>query len=358
MDQLAQPAEHVGIGLREHAVAEVEDVTGSAAGAGEHVARAGGDALPRREQQGGVEVALHAPHADAFPAFVEGDPPVEPDHIAAGRRHHLEERRGAGAEMDRRHPRVAQRVEHARRPRRDELLVIGRRKRADPRVEQLHDVGAGTRLHKDVRRECVAQRVEERRPHVRLGVHEPLRHGEVTRRPAFDEVAGDSERSAAEPDQRLIVAQRPTDGGDRLEHRADTIDDARRAEALDVRERTDRLVEHGADAFDELDGCAHRDDRRHDVREDHGRVDVVPAHGLERHLGGQLGGAVDVEEPMPLTHAAVLRKRPPCLPHEPHRGAFHGLAPRRADEQRLHAPRRRSPAPLPGRARRHRLRCR
>ena len=34
---------------------------------------------------------------------------------------------------------------------------------------------------------------------------------------------------------------------------------------------------------------------------------------------------------------AVLGKRAPRLPHEPHRGALDGLAPRRADEQRFHA---------------------
>ena len=47
VDQLHQPPQQVRIGLREHAVAEVEDVARPAARALEHVARAGLDPLPR-----------------------------------------------------------------------------------------------------------------------------------------------------------------------------------------------------------------------------------------------------------------------------------------------------------------------
>ena len=98
------------------------------------------DALPRPEQDGRVEVALHAAVVpDRLPALVERDPPVEADHVAARRRHRRQQRRGARAEVDRRR---VDRGEDLRRPRRDELLVVGGRERADPRVEQLHDVGA------------------------------------------------------------------------------------------------------------------------------------------------------------------------------------------------------------------------
>ncbi len=59
MDELDQAAEVVGVGGREDAVAEVEDVTGPAAGAGEDVEGGRLDPLPRAEQDGRVEVALH-----------------------------------------------------------------------------------------------------------------------------------------------------------------------------------------------------------------------------------------------------------------------------------------------------------
>ena len=103
--ELDEPAEHVGVGRRQHAVAEVEDVPGPAAGSGEHVERARLDALPRAEQQRRVEVALDAALlAGDLPAGVERHAPVEPDHVAAGRRHAREQRRRrSGAEVDRRH---------------------------------------------------------------------------------------------------------------------------------------------------------------------------------------------------------------------------------------------------------------
>ena len=44
-------------------------------------------------------------------------------------------------------------------------------------------------------------------------------------------------------------------------------------------------VDDWTDALDELDVHAHRDDRGHDVGEDHGRVDAVAANGLQRDLG-------------------------------------------------------------------------
>ena len=89
-------------------MAEIEDVAGAAGGAGEHVARAGLDALPRAEQRRRIEVALHAAVvADDGPAVVERDPPVEADHVAAGGGHRGQQRRGARAEVDRRHAGLA-----------------------------------------------------------------------------------------------------------------------------------------------------------------------------------------------------------------------------------------------------------
>ena len=64
------------------------------------------DALPRAEQRGGVEIPLHAAvAATSCPALVERDPPVEADHVAAGARHRRQQRRGPGAEVDRRRAR-------------------------------------------------------------------------------------------------------------------------------------------------------------------------------------------------------------------------------------------------------------
>ena len=183
----AQPAEHVGIGVGHDAVAEVEDVARPAGRAREHVERRRLDPLPRPEEDGAVEVALHAAVvADLLPAPVERDPPVEPDHVAARVAHLLEQRRRAGAEVDRR---AVDRGEDARRVRLHELLVVLRRERSDPRVEELDHVGARAHLRPDVAGEGVRELLHQRVPRRRLGVHHPLDVQELAARLALDQVA-------------------------------------------------------------------------------------------------------------------------------------------------------------------------
>src|SRR5262245_14198647 len=76
-------AAQLGVGLGEHPVDEVEDVAGAAAGAVEHVSRAGLRSLPRAEEHGAVEVPLDpAVVADSLPGEVEREPPVDADHVA------------------------------------------------------------------------------------------------------------------------------------------------------------------------------------------------------------------------------------------------------------------------------------
>ena len=89
---------------RQDAVSEIEDVARAAGGAAQHVARAGEQAIARAEQQRRIEIALDAAVvADALPRLVERDPPVGADHVAAGLAHHVQDRAGGDAEMNRRH---------------------------------------------------------------------------------------------------------------------------------------------------------------------------------------------------------------------------------------------------------------
>ncbi len=269
--------------------------------------------------------------ADLLPAAVERDPPVEADHVAAGVGHRAQERGGARAEVDRRH---VDGGEDPRRVGRDELLVVGRRERPDPRVEQLDHVRPGLGLRGHVGREPVGEPVGERVPDVRLAVHQRLDPGEVAARLPLDEVAGDGERPAAEADHGLVVAQLAAHDPHRLE---DPL--VRRAgpEPLHVRGGADRLRHHRADPVHELDVDPHREDRGHDVREHHGRVDAVAAYRLERHLGAELRPLADLEERVALADRAVLRQRPPRLPHEPDRRPLDRFTARGADEKRFHA---------------------
>ena len=108
-----------------------------------------------------------------------------------------------------------------------------------------------------------------------------------------------------------------------------------RRQPLDVGRRPDRLGDHRPDVLDELDVDAHPEERQHDVREHHGRVDVVAAHGLERHLGAELWLLADLEEGVRLADLAVLGERATGLAHEPHGRPFDGLEPGCADEERL-----------------------
>ena len=102
--------------------------------------------------------------------------------------------------------------------------------------------------------------------------------------------------------------------------------------------RPDRLLDDRADAFDELDVDPHPDDRGHDVREHHGRVDAVSPHRLQRHFGAKLGLVRDLEEGVALADRSVLRQRAARLAHEPHRRALHALASRGANEKRIGHP--------------------
>src|ERR687887_2481912 len=103
VDELDQPAQVRRIGVRQDPVTEVEDMAAAAARATKHVERRSLGPLPRPEEQCGVEVALHpAVEADRRPSSVEPDAPVEPDHVAPGLRHQVQEAGGTGAEVDRR----------------------------------------------------------------------------------------------------------------------------------------------------------------------------------------------------------------------------------------------------------------
>ena len=148
---------------------------------------------------------------------------------------------------------------------------------------------------------------------------------------------------AAEADDGLIGPQRRANEPHRLEHRRERLLGIGHAQALDVGHGADRLVDHRPDALDEPDVDPHPEHRGHDVREHHGRVDVVAAHRLQGHLRAQLGRMGDIEECVLLADGAIFRKRPARLAHEPHRGPLDFLAPRGAHEKRLAHPTRVAP---------------
>jgi hypothetical protein len=170
-------------------------------------------------------------------------------------------------------------------------------------------------------------------PRPRVAVHHPLHVQEVPARPALDQVAGDREGAAAEADHRLVRTQLAADDRDGLEDEGHRLLRLGHAQAVDVGARPHRPLDHGPDVLDQLDVDAHAEEREHDVREHHGRVDVVPAHRLQRHLGAELRLVADLEQRVRLADLAVLGERAARLPHEPHRRPLGRLETGGTDEE-------------------------
>ena len=94
----------IGIDIRMDAVAEVEDMPGAAAVAGEHAADLALDALGRGVEGAGVEVALQGDlvaHQRARVGEIHG--PVNAESITAGLGHAVEPLAGALGEEHHRH---------------------------------------------------------------------------------------------------------------------------------------------------------------------------------------------------------------------------------------------------------------
>src|SRR5215211_5325561 len=92
MDVVDEALDVIDRCLRQHAVAEVEDVTGRATGAVEHRLCPRLDRLPGGEECGRIEVALDGDRAaEPPPCRGEVDPPIDADHVRAGRAHRLQQ---------------------------------------------------------------------------------------------------------------------------------------------------------------------------------------------------------------------------------------------------------------------------
>src|SRR5205085_7791012 len=71
-------------GCRQNAVTEIENVARSSAGTLQHIVGRGEHAIERREQKRGIEIALdRAVVSDTVPGFVERNPPVGANDVAA-----------------------------------------------------------------------------------------------------------------------------------------------------------------------------------------------------------------------------------------------------------------------------------
>ena len=90
-------------------------------------------------------------------------------------------------------------------------------------------------------------------------------------------------------------------------------------EALAVAGRTQRCVGDRPGARRHVDAETDGVRGHDDVAVQHGCVDAIAAHRLQRDLGRDVGSLDRVENRPFATHTAVLGERPSRLTHEPHR---------------------------------------
>ncbi len=104
------------------------------------------------------------------------------------------------------------------------------------------------------------------------------------------------------------------------------------AESLYVLERAYGPMHDGAFAVEELELEAHGREGEEEIGEDDGGVDAEALGGGDGDLGGEGGGAADVEQRVMAAHGHVLRHVAAGLAEKPDRGAIDGLTQAGADE--------------------------
>ena len=318
MHELHDPAEHIRVGVRRHAVAEVEDVAGRSGAGPQHPTYAVGEHGPRRAEQRGVEIALHrVRRTDPGRCLGQRQPPVDPDHVRTGGRHRPEQLAGADPEVDGRHAEPADALQHGGRVRLDVAQVVLGAQRPGPGVEQLDGSGTGGHLHLQEGAGQFGEPPTQLVPEVGPGDHQRLGPGVVPARSALDQIAGQRERCAGETDQR-DGPQLGHGEPDRLGDEAQ-LTGRRSPELIEVGSGPDRSLDHRPGAGDDLDADSGGRQRNHDVGVEHGGVDPVPADRLQRDLGDQLGPAAAVQHRHAPSQRPVLRQRAARLAHEPDR---------------------------------------
>ena len=208
--------------------------------------------------------------------------PMQPQQLA-----------GAHPEVDPRHAQVGHRGQDRGRVRLDEVDVVARGQRARPRVEELHRRGAVLDLQPQERAGDPGQLRQQVVPQRRVAVHQGLGVGVVAGRPALDQVRGQRERRAGEPDERG-AAELGAELLDRRQHRGHVVG-LQVAQLAEVGPGADRARDDRADPRLDVEVHADRLERHHDVAEEDGRVDAVPAHRLQGDLDDQVGAEARVE---------------------------------------------------------------
>lgn len=217
------------------------------------------------------------------------------------------------------------------------------RERTGPRIEQLPRARTGVELNREERAGHLREPRHERVPRGPVSGDEAPRPEVILRRPALDQVRGEREGRAREPDQRDRLAALLPDLAEQVGRAGDSGDDrfgslAHKCrvdpdEFGDVRRCFARLREDRPSAGRDFDLDAGESQRHDDVAEEDRRVDAVAPDRLQGDLARELGRQARLEHRARLAQRAVLREeRPACRMN--HTGVTSGRSPRRARTSR------------------------
>ena len=107
VDERGHPGQHVGVDVGQHAVTEVEDVARRVPALLDDLAHAPLEGLPRREEQGRVEVALHGiRRPEPLDGVGQRHAVVDADHLGPGLAHEGQQLARADPEVDAGHVEV------------------------------------------------------------------------------------------------------------------------------------------------------------------------------------------------------------------------------------------------------------
>jgi len=163
-----------------------------------------------------------------------------------------------------------------------------------------------------------------------LLVHQTLRLDVVARRTALDEIAGDGEGCAGEPDQR--DRQFSTEDPDGFLHPRDVLIWLKLAESIEIGPAAERFIDDGTHPGLNLDTEADGSDWNHDVRIQDRGVHAIATDWLESYLRRQFRVPECLEDAAGDAQISILRKGPASLAHEPDRGVIHRESPARSEE--------------------------
>ena len=201
-----------------------------------------------------------------------------------------------------------------------EVAIVGDAQRACPAIEDLDDVGAGGDLLRGVFAEDGDELVEQHPPRGGLAIHQRLGVDVVARASALDHVAGEGERCSAKADDAEAVFEVGDDALDGLGDVAE-FGGAVGAQALNIGERANRMMNDRAFAGLKLKGQSHAFEGQQQVGEDDRGVDIELLGGGDGDLGGELGLLADFEQGVVLADGLILRHIAARLAQKPHRRA-------------------------------------